>query len=1193
MKKPQRVCQLRHFKSAALLIAVLLLFASVPSQAQTVTGTILGTVLDTSGSAVPNAQIAITNQDTGVSRSAISTSEGIYNVPSLLPGKYSVEARAQGFSPAQVKDVEVSVGSDSRVDIKLQVGQVTQEVTITEAVPMVETTSAEVSSVMTLDVIKDLPLNARDVQQLAAIQPGVQFMNSDFGGRAMTVIGDRPSNNRFLQEGIDTTTTYRTSPVSLATGVMLGAEAVQEFKVLTTDQPAEYGEQSGGTVNVIFRSGTNALHGSAYEYYRNAVFDAKDYFDKTATAPPFHRSQFGGSLGGPIKKDNTFFFLNYEGFRAVKSLSDTANVPNALARGTGNGFGQVPNAAGTALVTVPVAPVIYNDFFAGSSPIYPACNGADLGGGLCNYSSNPLQNIDEDYGVAKIDHRFGEKNTLSSSYNLDRASALTPSNIGATMDDRVTRRQTFTLQDTHILSANIVSTARFGINRSYYNDQRDILDANGQPGTSRVDPNIIINPNNIVPCASVCTGSSTGFPSGASTPVPVISISGGMTSAFSAAPQSAFNFSPRWIGYTSGLLSDDINILHGKHAIQFGVQGKKWYDNLTQYRGNPTGTYAFQNLTQFLAGAPNTNASFTVDVIPAPANTLGVPGGRYGRNWSQWSLSVYAEDTYKLKSNLTLSYGLRWEYVPGPSEKNNLLSNLYNPTPTTASAPIFGFYFHSSKRNFAPRLGFNWDPFKQGKTSIRGGAGFFYNEIEDNSYFTYGTSQYPFVTTVSVSPGLETFPFSRTILNNFIASNGTPQNSATTTTIEANPKTPVKYEYHIAVQQQLPSHMSVMIAYVGSLTRFQGRTIPMDEYAPTGVALPGQVPTFNGQPIVINAAGTLAPINPNCTQAGQLTCLYWAGIGVQNASFLGPAGLPANMAAYAVDCTPKITKSCLNNNNFGNGISNEIFDGTGSYNGLQTSLERRMTTGLTLRLNYTFSVCKATTPDDLAGSESNGGNTTSPVLDHTAGIGPCAFSGRHAVNFNLNYMVPFGRMVTTSWVKALASDWQISSLTTVGSGIPFGTSTGLNVARAAPTGAGNDHLDWAAPSAACPNPTPDGAINKHNANNYVNVACFAPAVAGYLGDVPSYALVSPSTWTTDISLSRSVPIKWEASKLELKVDMFNAFNRANLGIPGGTTLFSNGGSNAAPTFTPSSTAGQITSVIGTSRQLQISARFSF
>jgi hypothetical protein len=184
-------------------------------------------------------------------------------------------------------------------------------------------------------------------------------------------------------------------------------------------------------------------------------------------------------------------------------------------------------------------------------------------------------------------------------------------------------------------------------------------------------------------------------------------------------------------------------------------------------------------------------------------------------------------------------------------------------------------------------------------------------------------------------------------------------------------------------------------------------------------------------------------------------------------------------------------------------------------------------------------------------------------------------------------------MVTSRWAKALVSDWQISSLTTVGSGVPFGISAGVNIARAATSGAGNDHPSWAAPSALCPDPTPKGAINKHNPINYVNYNCFAPATLGYLGNVGSYPLTSPTTANTDVSLSRAFPVKWEQSKLELRVDMFNAFNRANLGIPAATTLFSNGGTNALPTFTPNTTAGQITSVIGTSRQLQLSARFSF
>ena len=291
----------------ALALAVVLIASAFHLQAQTVTGSILGNVQDSSGSAVPNVEITIVNQDTGVERVTAGTAEGIYNVPSLAAGRYTVGAKAVGFSPVEVKDVVVRVGSDARVDLKLTVGQITQQVTVTEAIPTVETTSSEVSQIMSEEIIQQIPLNARDVQQLAVVQPGVQFMNTGFGGRAMTVAGDRPTNNRFLQEGMDLNWTYRLSPISLPSNVLLGVEAVKEFKVLTTNFTAEYGEQSGGIINTLFKSGTNTLHGSAYEFYRNAALDARNFFDQ-GPAPPFRRHQFGGSLGGPIRKDKTFFF---------------------------------------------------------------------------------------------------------------------------------------------------------------------------------------------------------------------------------------------------------------------------------------------------------------------------------------------------------------------------------------------------------------------------------------------------------------------------------------------------------------------------------------------------------------------------------------------------------------------------------------------------------------------------------------------------------------------------------------------------------------------------------------------------------------------------------------------------------------------------------------------------------------------
>jgi hypothetical protein len=294
-----------------------------------------------------------------------------------------------------------------------------------------------------------------------------------------------------------------------------------------------------------------------------------------------------------------------------------------------------------------------------------------------------------------------------------------------------------------------------------------------------------------------------------------------------------------------------------------------------------------------------------------------------------------------------------------------------------------------------------------------------------------------------------------------------------------------------------------------------------------------------------------------------------------------------------VDSTAKVTTQCLNNNNFGNGISDIIFDGTSSYNALQTSLERNMSTGLTIRFNYTWSKCMADAADDLPGSESNGGNTTTPVLDHNAGRARCNFSGTNSANFTLNYVTPFGKMVNSRFAKALVSDWQISSLTTVTSGVPFGTSDGVSVARAEPTGAGNDHPSWAASSSLCPDPSPRGAVNKGNVLSYINTNCFAPAVPGYLGDVGSFVLTSPALVNTDVSLNRSFPLRREGMALQLRADMFNAFNRTNLGIPGAATIFVNRGSLLAPVLTPSTTAGQITNTLGTSRQFQISARFTF
>ena len=1120
-----------------------LLLSGIHLDAQTSNGTILGNVEDSSGAAVANAEVTVTNQDTGVVRSTVSTAEGIYDVPSLPPGKYAVEAKAVGFSPVQIKDVVVAVGSSTKVDLKVQVGQVTQTVTVTEAVPLVETTSSEVSQVVDENLINEIPLNARDMQQLAVIQPGVQWMQTSFGGKQLTVSGDRPSNNRYLQEGMDMTWSYRLSPISLASGILLGTEAVKEFKVLTSNFTVEYGEQSGGTINTLFKSGTNSLHGSAYEYYRNSAFDARNFFDQGSAPPPFHRNQFGASLGGPIQKDKTFFFVNYEGFRHSLSQSLLADLPDAATRAT-------------------AIPAVAKIFFNGTNPLMPNCNGPSIGGGECLFFSHPIESIVENYGVVKIDHSFGSKNTLSAHYNIDQSWRITPVQTDATADDVVMRRQTFTVQDTHIFSNNVVNTIRFGVNRIYFNSEQDILNPAG------IDPSLIIA-SNVVPCAHVCSPPTSTLASGVATPLPSISVPG-MT-IFGSAIQPQYNYAPRWIGYTAGILDEDLNYLRGKHALQFGFQGKKWQDNIENYMSAPRGAYTFQNLAQFMAGGPAQAFSFIL-----PSNE------RLGRSMRLQFYSVYAQDTYKAKSNLTLTYGLRWEYLAPPSETHGFIVNLYDPTPATSTGPQVGQFYNPSKRNFAPRVGFNWDPFKKGKMSVRGGFGMFFNEIEDNAWFPGLAAQYPFTTSVSLVNSM-TLPFQASILNNAAAAGLAKPTFGSA--LELNPHTPTRYGYNLMVQQELPDHMSLLIGYVGAQQRHQGRQIQWQEYQPTAVESPGQLPMVNGVPIPGST------INPNCTAAGQITCLYWAGAGLTNAnvagSVVGANGATATTVPYATLCTATITRNCFVNNNWGNSISGILYDANSSYNSFQMALERRMSPGLYVRFNYTLSECMEDSADDLPASELNGGGAAwTPTYAHNANRHRCSFQGLNSANLSLNYDLPFFRNAASRLTKTLVAGWQFTSLTAISSGVPFDIRTGVNESRAVNNGNGNSHPDLVA---GC---TPSNMVNKGNVVNYFKLSCLSVPALGYLGDLPPLYLTGPALVNTDMGLKK-VFAMGESRSLQLGVDMFNAFNRTNFSVPTSTTAFLNVGSTNAPNFVPNTTAGQITSTVTTSRQIQIGAKFVF
>ncbi len=418
--------------------------------------------------------------------------------------------------------------------------------------------------------------------------------------------------------------------------------------------------------------------------------------------------------------------------------------------------------------------------------------------------------------------------------------------------------------------------------------------------------------------------------------VPQIAITGLQT--IGSTPQVGSNFEPRFIGYTSGNIDESVNWLRGAHAMHFGVQVHRWYDNNENYGSGPRGTYSFPSEASLLSGNTTQNFGWAIPEYTDPTNGQTYIG-TIARGEVLRAYGVYAEDTFKVKPNLTVTYGLRWEYAGAPTEEHNRITNGYGPgNPpscgplTCATATLGAPWYHPPKDNFAPRVGFNWDPFKKGTTSVRAGAGIFYSELEDSYWYPSIAFQYPNIASISV-PGVG-FPFinvgspltgtgSNSVVNAFLASKavgscapGTPGGACLPTQLQTLGgvevpyfKTPVKYSFNFTIQQQLPEKLTFEIAYVGSQARNLGRSISYQDFFPTTIETPGQVPSVNGVPITY-AGGALAPINPLCQTAGSIECYYWAGSGLNNANLIGTgaAGITAGTAPYAITLLRRIRR---------------------------------------------------------------------------------------------------------------------------------------------------------------------------------------------------------------------------------------------------------------------------------------------
>jgi len=799
----------RNFLRYGAMVAMLILAAQA-AEAQ-VTASVSGTVEDASGGPVGGATITVTSLETGGRRTATTDPSGNYSVLALPLGPTEVKAEKSGFKPVDRTGLRLELNQNARVDFRLEVGEFVSQINVSEQAPIVNTTTESVAGLVGENEVKDLPLNGRSFDNLITLNPGaVDFTLKSAGtstsnGNTFSVDGRRPMDNIFLLNGIEYTGSSQLADTpGGASGELLGVDAVREFNILTDTYSARYGKRDGAQIIVVTQSGTNLLHGTLFEFLRNSDLDARNFFDR-GYVPPFRRNQFGGSLGGPIKKNRLFLFGNYEGFRQALALSSVSEVPDQFAR-----QGLLPNSAGvyTPVSKTNRAMLKYFDLWPQANGPELLSNGVATGIALAYY--NPRQSIREDFGNTRVDYAITDRDTLTASYTIDNGNNLTPAADPLFASDLILVSQVASLQDTHVFSPEVLNTARVGFSRAAYTFNAPIVTS--------------------FP-ASLDFVTGNGGPGG-------IVIGGGVTTTgasaiTSAGPNNAANV---WNRRNLFTYQDNFQLTKGIHQINLGVWLQPIQDN-EDTASRQLGQASFTSLTTFLRG---TVSSF--QVVPNPSE-LG---------WRSFFGAWYAEDVMKLRRNFTLRIGLRYEFTDGWNETDGRAANyITNSQGVLETNPVVGgsvFTSNNATHLFGPRIGLAWDPFGDGKTAIRAGYGIYYSLIDDLSFLLNslppynGTASFANVALPSIVP---------------IASGVEPARSCgpgvpppctifAPQGVQPNAKTPAVNEWNLTVERQLNNQTALSVAYVGSfgyhgLISIDPNSIPAQVCSDPGGCLAGGV----------------------------------------------------------------------------------------------------------------------------------------------------------------------------------------------------------------------------------------------------------------------------------------------------------------------------------------------------------------
>jgi carboxypeptidase family protein/TonB-dependent receptor-like protein len=760
------------------LVVLMAMSAAAIAFSQVVTGAILGRITDSTGAVVPGATVQIQNGETGFSQTAQTDSGGRYSSRSLPLGTYSVTVQQAGFRTEVRSGISLSVASEVTVNVVLAVGNVQEKVEVTAEAPVIETTNATLSGLVSQDQIRDLPLNGRSIDRLALLSPGVfanqtTSRNASVGvGIHLSVNGARPDSNLYLLDGA-VVNDHTNNGHGSATGQALGVEGILEFRLLTHNFSAEYGRNAGAVLSAVTRSGTNDFHGSVYEFVRNNIFDARNFFNPGAL-PAFRRNQFGASAGGRIVKDRMFFFANYEGLRQRQGNTLIASVPDLNAR-----QGLVPNATTGQLQSVPVNPVALPYV-----NLYPLPNGRNNGDGTALFISNFSSRATEDYAMERMDFRLSDKDSFYWRYVFDPSESVGPEAVPIFQAPIFATDHLSVLSETHIFSGASLNEFRFAFNR-----------------TDRGQDSVPINPVN--PSLSFVPGQLFG------------------TIAYSGVTTGSLQLSSLGTGttrqqFTQNLFqeSDNFSTVRGAHSLKFGIDLQRIQLN-NVYSPNIRGTYQFGGLQSLLAGQ---SSRFQFLLLDSTSSKI--------RGWRRSLFGWFVQDDIRLRPNLTLNVGLRHEFFTTPTEVNGQSGSLRNPTdPAYTPGPPF----EVSKLTFSPRVGLAWDPSGNGKTSVRLGAGIFFNQVDGRSWYLNATQDPDFLKSYTLlNP-----PFPNALAVAIPV--GALQQARN---VQFHADTPTVFHYNLEVQRQLVPTLSLRMGYVGShgynLTRYVEQDIRIAQILPNG-----------------------------------------------------------------------------------------------------------------------------------------------------------------------------------------------------------------------------------------------------------------------------------------------------------------------------------------------------------------------